>query len=89
MYDPESLREVSVKKTLGDLDIAPLCLQAKEALGIMNGTATSAVAGILVIYDTNNLAILTRILTAMSTEALLGTEDNFHDFISRCRPHPG
>jgi phenylalanine ammonia-lyase len=51
----------------------------------MNGTAPSTVAAALTIIDANNLAVLTQILTTMATEALLGS-DNYHDFISQCRP---
>ncbi|KAJ5673259.1 hypothetical protein N7507_002386 [Penicillium longicatenatum] len=71
------------------LGIMPLTLRAKEALGLMNGTAPSAAAAALVLHDTNTLAILVQLLTAMATEALLGSVDNYHEFISQCRPHPG
>lgn len=70
-------------------NITPVTLRAKEALGVMNGTAPSAAAASLVLYDTNNLAVLTQLLTAMATEALLGSVDNYHDFISQCRRHSG
>ncbi|KAJ5103019.1 Phenylalanine aminomutase (L-beta-phenylalanine forming) [Penicillium argentinense] len=78
----------SASDALKDLNITPVRLQVKEALGIMNGTTPSAAAA-LALYDASNLAILTRVLTAMSTEALYGTEDNYHEFIAQCRPHPG
>ncbi|KAK1146799.1 hypothetical protein N8T08_002560 [Aspergillus melleus] len=55
----------------------------------MNGTAPSAAAASLVLYDSHNLALLAQVLTAMATEALMGTVDNYHEFISKCRPHPG
>ncbi|EPS25973.1 hypothetical protein PDE_00909 [Penicillium oxalicum 114-2] len=70
-------------------NILPITLRAKEALGVMNGTAPSAAAASLALYDTNNLAVLTQLLTAMATEALFGTIDDYHDFISHCRPHSG
>ncbi|CAG7933360.1 unnamed protein product [Penicillium olsonii] len=71
------------------IEAEPLTLRAKEALALMNGTAPSAAAGALVVHDTSNLLILTQILTAMATEANLGSIDNYHHFISDCRPHPG
>ncbi|KAJ5115006.1 Phenylalanine aminomutase (L-beta-phenylalanine forming) [Penicillium alfredii] len=80
---------VSAADALHQSNITPLTLKAKEALGVMNGTAPSAAAAALTLYDTNNLTILTQLLTAMATEALLGSVDNYHDFISQCRPHTG
>ena len=69
--------------------LEPVVLQAKEALAIMNGTATSAASACLALHDTHGLAILSQILTAMSTEALEGTTQNFHPFFGQVRPHPG
>ncbi|OJJ42344.1 hypothetical protein ASPZODRAFT_20567 [Penicilliopsis zonata CBS 506.65] len=80
---------VSAADAMRQAGISPLVLQAKEALGVMNGTAPSAASGALVVHDTDQLAVLTQLLTAMATEALLGTVDNYHEFISQCRPHPG
>lgn len=67
----------------------PVRLQAKEGLGITNGTAPSCAAACLVIHQANQLALLTQLLTAMGTEALAGTAHNYDPFISSVRPHPG
>ncbi|KAJ5649250.1 uncharacterized protein N7484_002973 [Penicillium longicatenatum] len=83
------IRTIDAASALRMLGIMPLTLRAKEALGLMNGTAPSAAAAALVLHDTNTLAILVQLLTAMATEALLGSVDNYHEFISQCRPHPG
>ncbi|KAJ5357911.1 Phenylalanine aminomutase (L-beta-phenylalanine forming) [Penicillium brevicompactum] len=80
---------ISAADALRQAGITPLRLEAKEGLGIMNGTAPSAAAAALVLYDANNLAALIQMLTAMATEALTGSVDNYHDFISQSRPHPG
>lgn len=80
---------MSASDALSWENISPITLRAKEALGVMNGTAPSAAAASLVLYDTNNLTVLTQLLTAMATEALLGSMDDYHDFISQCRPHSG
>ncbi|PLB49807.1 putative phenylalanine ammonia-lyase [Aspergillus steynii IBT 23096] len=82
-------RILSAKEALEQMDQVPMTLNAKEGLGIMNGTAPSAAAASLTLYDSHNLALLTQVLTAMATEALMGTVDNYHDFISQCRPHQG
>ncbi|KAJ4291208.1 hypothetical protein N0V88_006202 [Collariella sp. IMI 366227] len=70
-------------------DLKPVRLQAKEGLGITNGTAPSCAAACLVIHQANQLALLTQLLTAMGTEALGGTAANYHPFISSVRPHTG
>ncbi|KAJ2985346.1 hypothetical protein NUW58_g5581 [Xylaria curta] len=72
-----------------DIGLEPVMLEAKEGLAITNGTAVSAAAAVLGLYDTHALAILAQILTAMSVEALNGTTESFHDFFSQTRPHPG
>lgn len=69
--------------------LEPVKLQAKEGLAIVNGTAISAAASVLAIHDTNGLALLAQILTAMSVEALSGTDESFHPFFAEVRPHPG
>lgn len=69
--------------------IGPVRLQAKEGLGITNGTAPSCATACIVIHQANQLALLTQLLTAMGTEALAGTAHNYHPFISAIRPHAG
>jgi phenylalanine ammonia-lyase len=64
-------------------------LQAKEGLGITNGTAPSCAAACLVMHEANRLALLVQLLTAMATEALSGTAHNYDPFISEVRPHAG
>lgn len=80
---------MSAADALGQAGIMPVTLKAKEGLAIMNGTAPSAAAAALALHDANNLAVLIQMLTAMATEALNGSVDNYHDFISQSRPHPG
>lgn len=77
---PEALARVGLK---------PMKLRAKEGLGLMNGTAVSAGAAALVLYESHNLALLTQLTVAMAAEAMQGTSDNYNDFISQCRPHSG
>ncbi|CCL99198.1 uncharacterized protein FIBRA_01213 [Fibroporia radiculosa] len=70
--------------------IAPLPLQSKEHLGILNGTAFSASVAALALHDAAHLALLSQVCTAMGTEALLGTTGSFEPFIHDiARPHPG
>ncbi|KAH6845612.1 L-Aspartase-like protein [Chaetomium sp. MPI-CAGE-AT-0009] len=76
-------------ETLKVAKLEPVRLQAKEGLGITNGTAPSCAAACLAIDQANQLALLAQLLTAMGTEALNGNANNYHPFISAIRPHPG
>lgn len=48
--------------------------EAKEHLGLLNGTAFSAAVASLALHDTMHVSVLALIATAMGTEALLGTQ---------------
>lgn len=76
-------------KALKQLGLGPLTFCPKEALGLLNGTAFSTGAASLVLFEANQLVLLTQVLTAMSNEALLGTHKNYDPFIADVRPHPG
>ncbi|KAK7941296.1 phenylalanine ammonia-lyase [Apiospora aurea] len=74
---------------LAEADITPISLHAKEGLAIVNGTAVSAGVAALAAYEAVNLATLAQVLTAMSVEALRGSDESFEPFIGRVRPHSG
>ncbi|KAI9376188.1 L-Aspartase-like protein [Aspergillus egyptiacus] len=80
---------MTADRALNELGLEPLSFQPKEALGLLNGTAFSTGAASLVLFEANQLVLLTQVLTAMSTEAMLGTKRNFDPFIADVRPHPG
>ena len=80
---------VSAEKALQQINIAPIILGPKEGLGLMNGTATSAAAGSLALYETHQITLLSQLLSAMALEALLGTAENYDPFIGEVRPHRG
>ena len=79
----------SADKALAALSIKPIRLGAKEGLAIVNGTATSAGVGALAVHEAHCQAALSQILTAMTVEALRGTDESFDPFFSHFRPHPG
>jgi histidine ammonia-lyase len=70
--------------------IAPVCLEAKEGLALINGT--DGMLGMLVLAC-EDLAALCRaadVIAAMSVEALLGTDQVFlPELHLPLRPHPG
>ncbi|KAL8872928.1 MAG: hypothetical protein Q9174_001531 [Haloplaca sp. 1 TL-2023] len=69
--------------------IKPAALTAREALALVNGTSVSAGVAALAAHEALNLAGLVQILSAMSVEALQGTDESFDPFIAAVRPHPG
>lgn len=80
---------VSSDEALRSVNLKPVVLGAKEGLGLLNGTAASASVASLVLYDCNQLVILSQALTAMGVEAMRGTAESFHPFIAAARPHEG
>jgi len=80
---------IPASETLKIAGIRPVRLQAKEGLGITNGTAPSCAVACLAIHEANQLALLVQVLTAMGTEALDGTINSYDPFISQVRPHSG
>lgn len=74
---------------LAEKSIKPVLLGAKEGLALVNGTAVSAAVGSLALHDALGQAALSQVLTAMSVEALCGTDESFDSFFGEVRPHPG
>ena len=82
-------RLVRADIALAEHSIQPVQLVAKEGLAIVNGTAISAAVGALALHDALLQAGLSQVLTAMSVEALCGTDESFDPFFAKVRPHPG
>lgn len=88
--DIEGARRVTrADVALSEAGINPISLHAKEGLAIVNGTAVSAGVAALAAHESLHLAALSQVLTAMSVEALRGSDESFEPFIARVRPHPG
>lgn len=85
----QGYRVIGADQALAEAGLSPLELRAKEGLGIMNGTAFSCGAASVVLYEANQLLLLSQVLTAMGTEALIGHRGNYDPFIAKARPHPG
>ncbi|MEO5875538.1 MAG: histidine ammonia-lyase [Streptosporangiaceae bacterium] len=69
--------------------IEPVTLLAKEGLALINGTDGMLGMLILAIQDLRRLLRVADISTAMSVEALLGTDRVFAADLQELRPHPG
>ncbi|GKT90204.1 phenylalanine ammonia-lyase [Colletotrichum tofieldiae] len=88
--DVEGARRVTrADVALSEAGITPISLHAKEGLAIVNGTAVSTGVAALAAHESLHLAALSQVLTAMSVEALRGSDESFEPFIARVRPHPG
>ncbi len=69
--------------------IAPLRLEPKEGLALINGTDAMLGMLCLAIHDLARLATVTDVCAAMSIEGLLGTDQAFLGELVSMRPHPG
>jgi histidine ammonia-lyase len=69
--------------------LAPVTLEAKEGLALINGTQAMTAIGALVIHDAREMARAADIAAAMSLEALKGTRAPFDPRVTMVRPHPG
>ena len=76
-------------RALAESSIAPIKLGPKEGLAIVNGTSLSAGVAALAMQEAHCQAVLSQVLTAMTVEALRGTDESFHPFFAQVRPHPG
>src|SRR6478736_5119357 len=69
--------------------LAPMTLQPKEGLALLNGTQLMSALGALLLADADRLTRTASVAAAMSVEALLGTEVAFAAPYQLARPHPG
>ena len=74
---------------LQEAGLAPLRLQAKEALALMNGTSVMTGLGCLAFEQSMRLARLSASLTAMASDVTRGNPAHFDDRIFAAKPHPG
>ncbi len=69
--------------------IKPLTLEAKEAISLINGTQAMLAVGTLSLLTAETLAESADVLSAMSLDALHGTDVAFDERIHAARPHLG
>jgi histidine ammonia-lyase len=80
---------MSAADALRRAGIAPLVLEAKEGLTLLNGTQHMTAVGGLAIFDAELTARVADIAGALSLEALKGTVRAFDARVIAARPHPG
>lgn len=76
-------------RALMEKGITPVSLNPREALALVNGTSMSTAVAALAMHEVLHLATLSQVLTAMSVEALRGTDESFDPFLAHVRPHWG
>ncbi|KAJ5604860.1 hypothetical protein N7510_010014 [Penicillium lagena] len=69
--------------------LSPSGLGPKEGLGLINGTAPSVAVASLALYDAQQLALLSQMLTAFTSECLSGNLEWARPFVHATRPHAG
>jgi histidine ammonia-lyase len=69
--------------------LAPLTLEAKEGISLVNGTQAMLGVGVLALLDAEDLAEIADVACAISLDALRGTPRAFDERIHVARPHPG
>jgi histidine ammonia-lyase len=82
-------RVVAAAEALAGEGMAPLVLEAKEGLSLLNGTEGMLAFAVLGLADSAVLATSADLACALSVEALLGSERPFRQEIHDLRPHPG
>jgi len=74
---------------LARVGLAPVILEAKEGLSLVNGTQFMGAVGALALVRARRLAKAADIACALSVEALQGSRVSFQPQIHALRPHPG
>lgn len=89
VFDSAGKRRLA-RDVLAEHGIVPVVLREKEGLALINGTDGMLGMLLLAIHDLNELCVLTDIATALSVEALLGTDQVFApEMHEPLRAHPG
>lgn len=76
-------------KALERAGLAPVVLEAKEGLALINGTQAMTAQAVLALYDGGLLLKTADIAAGLTMEALLGIPDAFDERVHALRAHPG
>src|SRR5579872_1343551 len=69
--------------------LTALTLEAKEAISLINGTQAMLAVGTVALTTAQHLVRTADVISAMSLDALRGTDVAFDERIHAVRPHPG
>jgi len=79
----------STSDVLSEQGIAPLTLEAKEGLSLLNGTEGMLAFLVLGVRRARRIAAAADLACAMTVEAVLGSSRPFTEAVHALRPHPG
>ncbi len=88
-WDDEGEGTRPAAEVLAEHGLAPITLQAKDGLSLINGTQLMSAYGAFVLERALHLAFAADVLAAMSLEALQGSIRPFDARIQAIRPHAG
>ncbi len=77
------------RAALQKANLAPVVLEAKEGLTLVNGTQAMCAVGVPTLLRAETWAELFDVAGAMTVEAMLGSHRPFTPEIHKVRPHPG
>ncbi len=80
---------VASAEAMKKAQVTPLCLEAKEAISLINGTQAMLAVGTLALSAASILVDSADVIGALSLDALHGTDAAFDERIHKARPHPG
>ncbi|MEJ2285351.1 MAG: aromatic amino acid ammonia-lyase [Desulfobacterales bacterium] len=82
-------REMDALSALDRLGLPRLKLRPKEGLAMINGTSIMSGIAANCVFDARNLLALAVGAHALAIQALQGSNQSFHPFIHKHKPHPG
>lgn len=85
----EKDQRISAADALRKGQIAPLVLEAKEAVSLINGTQGMLAVGTLALGAAEILVDSADVVGALTLDVLRGTDVAFDERIHKARPHPG
>lgn len=87
-FDSKGVR-IPGRDALRNAQIAPLVLEAKEAVSLINGTQGMLAVGSLALLAAEILVDTADVIGALTLDVLRGTDVAFDERIHKARPHPG
>jgi len=88
-WNSEGTKKINASKELQNRSLAPIDLQPKDGLSLINGTQLMCAYGAYVLEKSLHLLKVADITAAMSLEALQGSFTPFDLRIHQIRPHEG
>ncbi|WP_243146595.1 aromatic amino acid ammonia-lyase [Scytonema sp. UIC 10036] len=81
--------DMDAPTALAKLGLNKLQLLPKEGLAMMNGTSVMTAIASLCVYDSKTLLSLAMAAHALAIQAMNGTNQSFHPYIHKLKPHSG